>query len=399
LFTLFLVAPLSAADPEPRPLNRPGSFPQPPKEPYWPSLGPVQPGFERPLIQSGKLLSEHFWFEFDPKQLTEEQAYRARDQAEQAYRRCAAFFQQSPKRTPVPVFPGPGRIHVNLTPQMLGFAGLNIGGYDIRVRYLDVDYLGISAEYLFTHEIAHTFTKSFRDPFGPPTPLFEGIADHVAAAHAPIPIQLWMGQVFQKEKLWFDPDGYFITGEYDAPAEDLDGGGMLSIYAIEDTFVQYVIREYGWKKFLDFELSYRIARKTRLNNTALKGTRWHDEKPDPEEIRAVFPQHLGITWNDLRDHWLAAMAAEKPPLESEAAMLEQLIKLARTRGMIEIWQMKTSPPASPELVEIKASLLQAARSLNAGYIKDSETARAWAELKFKLLETQHKAQTQKATEK
>lgn len=375
-----------AADDE-RPSNRPAfSLPKAKEEPL-PDLGPPRAGFEKPLYDRGRLMSEHFALEFDPKQLTQEQAYRARDQAEQAYRRCAAFFAQTPDWTPPPKFFGNPKIRINLTPDFLGVVGINFGGNDIRIRYLDLDLFGVSADYVFTHELAHSFTRLLGDPTVP-APLMEGMADYASGELAPIPIRLWMGNVFQQEHFWFDPDGYFITGEYDAPVDDGEGVGFLSVYAIEDTFMQFVVKEFGWKKFVDFQVLYREARRSRLSNAQLKGPRAANLKPKVDEIRQIFQLKLGVSWEECRDRWLAAMKEAKPPLENDAEILREWLRLARTRAGFETWEMKTGIRSSPEVDEVCANLLQAQRSLNAGYPKDAEAARGWAYLKFKLLEKQ-----------
>ncbi len=250
--------------------------------------------------------SAHFMVVYHPDTVTLEQARQVAEEAERAWRRNETVFGSGPKF----------KVILNLHYDALVWVGLTSrNGRVVSIRYLDLPYLGVPLAGLLTHEITHVFCAPIRpgpreDPYGPP--LAEGIAECVSGPYAKVPLAPWMGRVAQEKKFWFDPTGYFITGDFDAP-ENPNVRLVVATYVEEGVFVQHLVKRFGWKKFILFNQYYTEARHTRFDNATLR--RLHQERliPDPAAVRAVFKDILGVSWEELLAEWNESMRKDFAP--------------------------------------------------------------------------------------
>jgi len=257
---------------------------------------------------AARLESEHFIVRYDPDRLPAEAARQALEAAERGWEHCRSVFGKAPT----------GRIACDLTPRFFGatgFATPSARSPQIGVRYADLEYLGLSGPYVLTHEIAHVF--SGQNAGGP---LGEGLADFVAGPHHEMPLAPWWGRALQEAGVWTDADGLFITGEYPATNE-LDARVRVSQYVQPALLIQFLARRFGFPRVEQFLPIYTRTRYSLASNDGLSARpagppgarRAAPRQPDPAKVRAAFTSHFGLSWEVLRDEWLAEMAAAVPP--------------------------------------------------------------------------------------
>lgn len=309
-------------------------------------LGPAAPGVER-------LTSEHFDLQYDPERLTKEQVGEAQRLAEAAFVHNHALFGSAPDY----------RLRIDLTPDFQGATGFFKPGDPtakdvnrrpfIGVRFGELDYLGLPAQYVLRHEIAHWFSGELAGG-----PLGEGIADWAAGEFAEVPARPWWGEELRKAGLWIDPEAFFITGDFDEPAE-VDAPIRTANYAESALLIRFLVDRFGWEKFRAFAAEYgdvrgpltsnevrRRLRAPRFPRRSEPETRRRDPRlpPDATAVRALFEKHFGKPWPQLRADWETSMRAEPAPPEQA----ENLVLAFRIYGAIrnyEMWliQQRTAP--------------------------------------------------------
>ncbi|MFN3650660.1 MAG: hypothetical protein ACK47B_13880 [Armatimonadota bacterium] len=334
--------------------------------------------------KQARLESEHFEVLYDPALLSAEDAARARDLAERGWAHCKGRFGGEPE----------GKLQFDLTPDFRGATGFARPGDPnardaakrplIGVRFGELDYLGLSAEYVITHEIAHIFSGKVAG-----TSLGEGAADWGAAQFNGIPQQPWFGKALREAGLWIDPDAFFITGDFPANPE-VNAIIRTSLYAEAGLLVQYLVEKGGWQKFAEFAAEYGKARgrlesnEDRRRQAARPGPRRGAERdasavPDPEAVRAVFREHYGETWETLRRDWEQRMEAETPP----PARAQRLTMAHRIYGAVrnyEMWALQQRPGPSAEVhAVVREAFTLANRRLREGDLDGAAEALARAE--------------------
>jgi hypothetical protein len=320
--------------------------PVPARLAFFQRLGPAAPGVAR-------LVSEHFDLQYDPERLTKEQAGEAQRLAEAAFAHNQKLFGTAPDY----------RLKIDLTPDFQGATGffkpgdptakdVNRRPY-IGVRFSELDYLGLPAQYVLRHEIAHWFSGELAGG-----PLGEGIGDWAAGEFAEVPARPWWGEELRKAELWIDPEAFFITGDFEAPAE-VDAPIRTANYAEAALLIRFLVDRFGWEKFRAFAAEYgdvrgpltsnesrRRLRAPRLPRRRDPEARRRDPRlpPDAGAVRALFEKHFGKPWSQLRSDWEAGMRAEPAP----ADQAENLVLAFRIYGAIrnyEMWliQQRTAP--------------------------------------------------------
>jgi len=319
------------------------------------------------------LASEHFDLQYDPARLSEEQATDARRLAESAWTWNRQLFGSAPDH----------RLKIDLTPDFQGATGFFKPGDPtakqpdrrpfIGVRFGELDYLGLPAEYVLRHEIAHWFSGDLAG-----SPLGEGIADWAAGQFAGVPARPWWGEELRKAGLWVEPEAFFITGDFDAPNE-VNAPIRTASYAESALLIRYLVERFGWQKFRDFAADYSEARGPLTSNDSRKEIRVRPRRPqsgkaerdprlapDAEAVRATFEKHFGTPWSQLRSEWEKGMRADPAPPEQA----EGLVLAFRIYGAIrnyEMWliQQRAAPSrASQEAVRrafTRANTLQKQR--------------------------------------
>ena len=317
--------------------------------------------------------SEHFRISYDPKRVTPEQAHRARDEAERAWGRCARQFEPTRRVLGWPE----GKVELHLCWDGWVFSAVANQGPPprIQMRYADLEYLGITGDYLFTHEVAHIFS-GHRLAGMQGGALTEGIAEYVAGPLFRVPLGQWMGTVLREQGYWFDPEGFFITGEYESPAEP-DARSMTALYAEQALFVQFLVREFGWERFVRFAVPYRKARFIHFNNDALRRADRSFWIPRAKRVRAAFEEHLGVPWEEVRRRWERAMARDRvAPEMAERGRL--ILRVTEAATGYELWMAanarKTPSPDGRRHLQIRDAIGAANRAANAGQAREVERA-------------------------
>lgn len=303
------------------------------------------------------LRSEHFVIQYDPARLTAEQVEEAQTVAEAGWRHCVGRFG----------IEGPAQIVLDLSPDFLGATGFAVpaetnprGGRRqearIGVRYGDLDYLGLPAPYVITHEIAHLFSGSLGG-----SALGEGIADWGAGGFAGVPMAHWWGRALRQSDLWIDPEALFLTGEF-APAPEVNEVIRTARYAESGLLVLYLADRFGWERTRRFAEEYDRLRGPLESNEDRR--RQYAERPrtpsrrtappavpSAAAIRTLIEQRLGVAWDTLREDWERRMSETPMPAEASA----RLVLAQKIYGAIrnyEMWliEQRAGPSATTQTV-------------------------------------------------
>jgi hypothetical protein len=302
-----------------------------------------------------RLQSEHFVIQYDPDRLEAARAMAMRDLAERGFAHCLRVFGKEP----------PTPITCDLTPDFAGATGFAVPGRRPRigVRIPDLEYLGLNAQYVLTHEIAHIFSgQAASGPFG------EGLADVVAGEFGDLPLQPWWGGVLRRRGLWVDPDALFVTGDYPTPSE-LDARLRIARYTEPALLLQYLVGKFGLPKVLEFLPAYSRARGP-LDSNELRTGRSR-RPPDADAVRATFQTAFGTSWEELRRGWEATLTAAAPSTTmAERLALSQQI-YATIRGY-EMWRLKeTIPPPGWQRRAVREAFTAANRALGQSKIAEA----------------------------
>jgi len=297
----------------------------------------------------------HVLIRYDPRRITTAEAERARGEAERAWGRCAAFFEPMRDLTGWPK----GKIPIHLCwdggPKP---AFVRSGTGRVEMRYRDATgYLGYTGERLLTHEIAHVFAG----PLSGGGPLDEGLAEAVSAPLLPFPPGQWCGRVLRHAGAWIDPEALFVTGEFnvsDSLTEDLR-------YPEEAIFCDFLIREFGKKRYATFAVWYRGCRKCAYSNDFLRRNGLESLKPDPAEVRAAFREWLGVPWEEVRRRWEKAMA-EDPAPQKGPELLAAGLQLGQASSNLDKLRFSPAPPPPAALREVEQPLARGALALREG---------------------------------
>jgi hypothetical protein len=296
----------------------------------------LQPPDRRDPVQ--KLDSAHFDLHYNPDRLSRSDAERARDLAESAWDHCRQQFGGEPH----------GKIELDLTPNFRGATGFaRPGDPDARdanrrpmigVRYGELDYLGLSGEYVLTHEVAHVFSGDLASGS-----LGEGIADWGAGTFSGIPMRQWWGRALKGAGLWIDTDAFFITGEFESTPE-VNSLIRTAQYVESGLLVRYLVDRFGFSKFKQFAEEYSRAR-GRLDSNSdrrdLPAIRLRPGQPDPraapnpDRVMALFTRHFGESWTRLRSDWEQQMSGDA----TDAASLRRLVLAQSIYGAIRNYEM------------------------------------------------------------
>lgn len=340
---------------------------------------PVQRQVQETRAQREQFETAHFRVEWDAQVLGRERAEAAGRIAEAGWVRCERIFGSS-------AAPG-APVRLDLTPDFEGATGFarpaNPKKPDepplIGVRLADLEYLGLSAEYVLTHEIAHLFSGPLAG-----SALGEGIADWAAGGFNTVPLKPWWGRALKEAGLWIDPEAFFITGEFPANPQ-VDAEIRTAQYVQSALLVQFLVDRFGWERTRAFAEQYSEARGRLISNedrTRLRGPRRGARNadprrpPDPEAVRARFQEAFGRSWDQLRaewEHWMQEDAA--PAGHAERLVLGQ--KLYGTVRNYEMWLIRQRPRPASELQEVvREAFLAANRALGAGDLKAAEAGLA-----------------------
>ena len=318
--------------------------------------------------------SPHFQITYSAERLTAAEADTAREQAERAWARCKSQFGTEP----------PGKIHLDLTPNFVGATGFaSLEGDQRRgekprplvgVRYTELDYLGLSPEYVLTHEVGHVFSGDLAG-----SSLGEGIADWAAGNFSGIPMHAWWARSLQESGLWIDPTAFFITGEFGHTAE-VDANIRTAQYTESALLVHYLAGRFGWAKVREFAAEYGEARGALESNDeragrVTPGPRRRGERqgpPDPEKVRAVFQKQFGVSWETLARDWAAAIQNDKAP----DGMSERLVLGEKLYGAVRNWEMWALAHDGGPSVEVRkvvrAVFVDANRALAQGKLDEAD---------------------------
>jgi hypothetical protein len=340
------------------------------------SVLPVQ-RLQRDTGPRATLTTEHFDISYNSERLNAAQATAAGKIAEAGWKRCEELFLGKPEFLK-------GRIRLNLTPNFLGATGFatppdsEAGSAPlIGVRYADLEYLGLTGDYVLTHEIAHVFSGVAAS-----TSLGEGIADWAAGEYSGLPMRPWWGVTLQKAGLWIEPDAFFITGDFPARPE-VDEVIRTSQYVESGLLVRYLVGRFGWEKVRQFAGEYSAARGTLESNAdraerpaprSARG-RANDPRrpPDATAVRATFQKAFGESWEQLRAAWEREMTAETPPAD-QAARLVLGQRIYGTVRNFEMWTLRSGGISSEASSVVRAAFTEANRSLLRGDLTGANVA-------------------------
>lgn len=330
------------------------------------------------------LESEHFLVRYDPGVLPREKAEEGRLLAEKAWKHCAERFGESPR----------GSIILDLSPRFAGATGFARPGDPgakeldkrplIGIRFADLAYLGLSAEYVMTHEVAHLFSGELAG-----ATLGEGIADWGAGSFSGLPMRPWWGTALRDGGLWIEPDAFFVTGEFE-PSPEVNAVIRTAQYVESGLLVRFLVERFGWAKFKRFAAEYSRARgrlesnedrKSRPAPRPARGERNSTDprkSPDPEAVRAIFERHFGESWTRLRADWEGEMAADRAP----AGEARKLVLAQRIYGAIrnyEMWALAQKPPVpAPADRAVRQAFAEANHAVASGELDAGEAALARA---------------------
>jgi hypothetical protein len=328
-------------------------------------LGPTRSG--------ARLSTEHFDLVYASDRLSEREAKEAARISESAWARCREQFGAAPDH----------RLRIDLTPDFTGATGFFRPGDPkakepsrhpfIGVRLTELDYLGLSAEYVLTHEIAHWFSGPLAG-----SSLGEGVADWAAGAYSGVTLRPWWGKALRGAGLWVDPDAYFVTGEFREGAE-VDARSRTASYAESALLVQHLVERFGWPKVRDFAMAYTDVRGALNSNAARRelrlpaGPRDRNrarnpqpprdprQPPDARMVEATFEKLGGGSWSTLRSDWEKRMEADSVP----AAQAERLVLGFQTYGAIRNYEMWLLEQRTPPGAHSRETVRQAFVKVNA----------------------------------
>ena len=304
----------------------------------------------------------HFAVRYDPDKLTKSEAEAAGRLAEQAYRHCAQVFGTEPK----------GPILLLLTPDFVGATGYTRvrrrDGLEIGIRWADLDYLGLTARYVTTHEVAHAFHMELAGG-----PLGEGLADYVAGGFGDIQLASWWGPALRRAGLWIEPRALFVTGDYPV-SDEIDARARTARYAESALFVKYLVDRFGWARFVAFARDYSNARKTLLSLHERSGTpeRWgrRTESPDVAAVEAAVQRRLGLDSRALLSDWKRNMARANKQSPPDPKQVQRLTLAHEIYGAVrnyEGWLMRKRVETAPDSRRaIRAAFTAANKALRSG---------------------------------
>lgn len=315
-----------------------------------------------PANGSAKLPTDHFDLVYASDRVSEAEAKEAARISEAAWSRCRELFGAAPDH----------RLRIDLTPDFTGATGFFRPGDPkakeparqpiIGVRLSELDYLGLSPDYVLTHEIGHWFSGPIAG-----SSLGEGVADWAAGGYSGVALRPWWGKALKESGLWVDPDAYFVTGEFRENAE-VDARSRTASYAESALLVQHLVERFGWPQVRDFAVAYAEVRGP-LNSNAARGelrapvmprdrNRARSSRPPPDPrrppnaplVEAAFAKLGGGSWSSLRSDWEKRMEADPLP----AARAERLVLGFQTYGAIrsyEMWLLGERTPPGPKTRE------------------------------------------------
>lgn len=323
---------------------------------------------------SAKLESEHFDITYNPEVLKREGAEAARGLAEKAWETCRQRFGSAPG----------SKIELDLTPLFRGATGFARptgprGPREpmIGVRYSELDYLGLSGEYVLTHEVAHVFSGELAGGS-----LGEGIADWGAGTYSGLPMSQWWGRALQQAELWIDPEAFFITGDFE-PTPEVNSLIRTAQYAESALLVRYLVDRFGWARFRSFAEAYSEAR-GRLESNSDRARqpsgprRRRAAPPNRDAVLAVFTRQLGESWANVRSDWERQMR-EDPASATDMRRLVLGQSIYGTIRNYEMWALEQEPgPGARTEALVREAFTSANRLLRAGDLSGAESAFARA---------------------
>lgn len=341
---------------------------------------PAQRFDAAPEGETAALRTDHFDVRYLPTRLSRELAEEAARLADGGWVHCERLFGGAP----------PGRVTLDLTPRFVGATGFTRSGDPrareekdrplIGVRYTDLDYLGLSGEYVLTHEIGHVFSGEVAG-----SSLGEGIADWSAGTFSRLPMRPGWGTALRGGGLWIDPDAFFITGDFLSNPE-VDSLIRTAQYAETGLLVEYLVHRYGWEKTRAFADIYGKLRgrldsneDRRRQPPTRRGRSGPDVRdprlaPDAAQVRACFERTLGNSWESLRADWERRMSADPVP-EGEA---ERLVLAHRIYGSIRNYEMwlvvQRAAPGADAQARVRQAFTEANRALGKGDLPTARTA-------------------------
>lgn len=368
---LLAIRPVGAEPPRPLPFSLAEA----------PRIRIVQRLDPRPEGPVEELQTEHFEIRYRPAALSRAKAEEAARIAEAAWVRCRERFGEAPA----------GKLRLDLTPAFIGATGYALRPnprarqdagrrWSIGVRYPELDYLGLSPEYVLTHEIAHAFSGDLAGG-----PLAEGIADWAAGGFSGQPMRPWWGAALRSAGLWIDPTALFVTGEFRATPE-VDAVSRTALYVETGLLVQFLVERFTWPRTKAFAEEYGAVRGPLNSNEDRRAGRVPPgfptgpgrpvprRPPDADAVRAVFEKHFGESWERLLSEWERTMAAEPPP-RPEA---DRLVLAQRIYGAIRNYEMwLASQPIMPPTAwqdTVREAFTRANGALRAGDLPGAAAA-------------------------
>jgi hypothetical protein len=287
-----------------------------------------------------------------------------------------------------------------------------------------LDYLGLTTEFVLTHEIAHVFSGSaYNEPRGAglaDTSLGEGIADWAAGSFAGLEMRPWWGHALRDAGLWVEPDALFITGDFDdaggANNSHIDFMGRrinardhTARYAQSGLLVQYLVGRFGWRKFRAFAAAYSVQRGVLDSNDGRRKAARDQEalydrilsrtaksrrpkfqrpkarkvEPDGAVVRAVFQKYLGVPWEQIRAEWEAWLVRDPVP----PALGARLVAARRIYAAVREYEASLSRPGQripdAQQARIRDAFLRCNRALNRGEAARAEQLLEQAQLLIK----------------
>jgi hypothetical protein len=254
------------------------------------------------------------------------------------------------------------------------------------VRYSELQYLGLPAEYVVRHEVAHIFSGGLAG-----STLGEGVADWAAGTFRGLPMRHWWGAALRRAGLWIDPEAFFITGDFQ-PSAELDAQSRSARYAESALLIHFLVERFGWSRTRAFLEEYSKVRgnldsnveRARAAEQQRRG-RGTPAPPDADRVRRVFTQLLDVSWQELRTDWEAAMDRETPPGRDA----ERLVLAHRIYGAIRNWEMwwigQRRAPAVERRDEVREAFTRANQLVDAGEFGAARTELARAERLVDLL--------------